>query len=49
MRVTADLLGLTPRQPPFSPALVNGQNLFVEALKTWIGQQSAGRSDQDSI
>ena len=36
VRVTADLLGLTDRQPPFSPALVDGRGLFVEALQTWI-------------
>lgn len=36
VRVTADLLGLTDRQPPFSPALVDGRGLFVEALQGWI-------------
>ena len=47
VRVTADLLGLTPRQPPFSPALINGQALFVNALRTWINDQSAATgSDQ---
>ena len=38
VRVTADLLGLTPRQPPFSPALVDGHQLFSEALKGWVEQ-----------
>ena len=48
VRVTADLLGLTPRQPPFSPALVDGRVLFVDALKTWIDAQSAATgADQD--
>ena len=48
VRVTADLLGLTPRQPPFSPALINGQTLFVNALKTWIGEQTNTNGfDQD--
>ena len=38
VRVTADLLGLTPKQPPFSPALVEGRQLFIEALKGWVDQ-----------
>ncbi|MEY3735408.1 MAG: 3-methyl-2-oxobutanoate hydroxymethyltransferase [Cyanobacteriota bacterium] len=37
VRVTADLLGLSERQPPFSPALVDGRGLFIEALRGWIG------------
>ena len=37
VRVTADLLGLTSRQPPFSPALVPGRALALEALRSWIG------------
>jgi 3-methyl-2-oxobutanoate hydroxymethyltransferase len=36
VRVTADLLGLTPRQPPFSPPLLDGRGLAVEALRRWI-------------
>ena len=36
VRVTADLLGLTDRQPPLSPALVDGRGLFVKALEGWI-------------
>jgi len=39
VRVTADLLGLTPTQPPFSPALIPGRQLCVEALKGWVQQQ----------
>jgi 3-methyl-2-oxobutanoate hydroxymethyltransferase len=39
VRVTADLLGLTPRQPPFSPPLLQGRQLAVEALRRWIAQQ----------
>ena len=39
VRVTADLLGLTPQQPPFSPALIPGRQLCVEALKGWVSQQ----------
>lgn len=41
VRVTADLLGLTPQQPPFSPALIQGRQLCVEALKGWVIQQQA--------
>ncbi len=39
VRVTADLLGLTPKQPPFSPALIAGRDLFINALKDWVSQQ----------
>jgi 3-methyl-2-oxobutanoate hydroxymethyltransferase len=39
VRVTADLLGLTPRQPPFSPPLLQGRQLAVEALRRWIASQ----------
>jgi 3-methyl-2-oxobutanoate hydroxymethyltransferase len=38
VRVTADLLGLTAKQPPFSPALVDGRRLFIDALKGWVNQ-----------
>lgn len=40
VRVTADLLGLTPQQPPFSPPLLQGRQLAVEALRGWIASQS---------
>ena len=36
VRVTADLLGLTPSQPPFSPPLLAGRQLCVEALRSWL-------------
>ena len=36
VRVSADLLGLTPQQPPFSPALLPGTQLFSEALRGWV-------------
>ncbi|NDG74989.1 MAG: 3-methyl-2-oxobutanoate hydroxymethyltransferase [Synechococcaceae bacterium WB8_1B_136] len=36
VRVTADLLGLTERQPPFCPPLLNGRQLGVEALRGWV-------------
>ena len=38
VRVTADLLGLTPSQPPFSPPLIQGRQLCVEALQGWEKQ-----------
>ncbi len=38
VRVTADLLGLTPSQPPFSPPLIQGRQLCVEALQGWVKQ-----------
>jgi 3-methyl-2-oxobutanoate hydroxymethyltransferase len=39
VRVTADLLGLTPCQPPFSPPLIQGRNLAVGALQDWVNSQ----------
>ena len=39
VRVTADLLGLTPKQPPFSPPLIPGQQLCVDALQSWVKKQ----------
>jgi 3-methyl-2-oxobutanoate hydroxymethyltransferase len=36
VRVTADLLGLTERQPPFCPPLLQGRQLCVEALRGWV-------------
>jgi 3-methyl-2-oxobutanoate hydroxymethyltransferase len=36
VRVTADLLGLTARQPPFSPPLLDGRGVAVEALRRWV-------------
>lgn len=39
VRVTADLLGLTPQQPPFSPPLLDGRQLCIDALSGWIQQQ----------
>ncbi|MEO1002706.1 MAG: 3-methyl-2-oxobutanoate hydroxymethyltransferase [Cyanobacteria bacterium J06638_7] len=39
VRVTADLLGLTARQPPFSPPLLPGRARVVEALRHWIAAQ----------
>jgi 3-methyl-2-oxobutanoate hydroxymethyltransferase len=39
VRVTADLLGLTARQPPFSAPLLQGRQLAVQALRRWIAEQ----------
>ncbi|MFM7634934.1 MAG: 3-methyl-2-oxobutanoate hydroxymethyltransferase, partial [Cyanobacteriota bacterium] len=39
VRVTADLLGLTTQPPPFSPPLLPGRQLAVEALRRWIAEQ----------
>ena len=41
VRVTADLLGLTPRQPPFSRPLIDGRGLAIEALRSWISAQGS--------
>ncbi|WP_216901121.1 3-methyl-2-oxobutanoate hydroxymethyltransferase [Synechococcus sp. CCY 9618] len=41
VRVTADLLGLTSRQPPFSPPLVDGRAIAGEALGRWVREQRA--------
>lgn len=39
VRVTADLLGLSERQPPFSPPLLQGRSLAVQALRRWLAEQ----------
>ncbi len=39
VRVTADLLGLSSKQPPFSKPLIKGRQLCVAALQSWIKQQ----------
>ena len=44
VRVTADLLGLTPLQPPFSPPLIQGRNLAVGALRDWVNSQQVPRA-----
>lgn len=44
VRVTADLLGLTSRHPPFSPPLLQGRSLAVQALQGWLAQQRHPRS-----
>ncbi|KGG11974.1 MULTISPECIES: 3-methyl-2-oxobutanoate hydroxymethyltransferase [Prochlorococcus] len=39
VRVTADLLGLTDKQPPFTKPLIEGKELFSHTLKQWVKQQ----------
>jgi len=41
VRVTADLLGLTERQPPFSAPLLDGRGLASAALREWISTLTA--------
>ncbi|OUT73350.1 MAG: 3-methyl-2-oxobutanoate hydroxymethyltransferase [Synechococcus sp. TMED19] len=36
VRVSADLLGLTEQQPPFSKALIDGNTLIQQALSQWV-------------
>ncbi|WP_320664029.1 3-methyl-2-oxobutanoate hydroxymethyltransferase [Prochlorococcus sp. MIT 1223] len=36
VRVTADLLGLSLKQPPFSKPLISGRELFIQELKKWV-------------
>jgi 3-methyl-2-oxobutanoate hydroxymethyltransferase len=42
--VTADLLGMTPRQPPFARPLVNLRPQALEALRQWVASQRAPTS-----
>ena len=37
--VTADLLGLTHAQPPFSRARMDGRSLAIKALRSWLDDQ----------
>ena len=39
IRVTADLLGLTDKQPPFCAPLVMGKEIFIQKLKEWIDSE----------
>ena len=36
VRVTADLIGLSEKQPPFCKPVFEGRKIFVEKLKEWI-------------
>ncbi|WP_269623326.1 3-methyl-2-oxobutanoate hydroxymethyltransferase [Prochlorococcus marinus] len=38
VRVTADLLGLTSKQPPFAKPIIESRELFINALKDWVNQ-----------
>ena len=40
VRVTADLIGLTSKQPPFTKALIPGRQLCIEALRSWVTEQN---------
>ena len=39
VRVTADLLGLNDKQPPFCEPLINGKNIFLDKLKKWVEKE----------
>ena len=39
IRVTADLLGLNEKQPPFCEPLVNGKKIFTTKLREWINSE----------
>ena len=39
IRVTADLLGLNDKQPPFCEPLINGKKIFTTKLKEWINSE----------
>ena len=39
--VTADLLGLTPRQPPFARAQLNLRQQALAVLQQWVAAQRA--------
>tara|TARA_Y100001968_G_scaffold105934_1_gene95798 strand:- start:1054 stop:1872 length:819 start_codon:yes stop_codon:yes gene_type:complete len=36
VRVTADILGLSSKQPPFAKPLISGREICIDALKQWI-------------
>ena len=39
VRVTADLLGLSNKQPPFSRPIIDGKKYFIERLKEWVASE----------
>ncbi len=39
IRVTADLLGLNDKQPPFCEPLINGKKIFTTNLREWINSE----------
>ena len=39
VRVTADLLGLSDKQPPFCKPIINGKKFFGKKLKEWVASE----------
>ena len=39
IRVTADLLGLNDKQPPFCKPIIDGKKYFSERLKEWVASE----------
>jgi len=39
IRVTADLLGLNDKHPPFCKPLINGKKIFISKLQEWIASE----------
>ena len=39
IRVTADLLGLNDKQPPFCKPIIEGKKYFSERLKEWVASE----------
>ncbi len=39
VRVTADLLGLNDKQPPFCNPIIDGKKYFAEKLKEWVASE----------
>ena len=39
VRVTADLLGLNDKQPPFCKPIIDGKKYFAEKLKEWVASE----------
>ena len=39
IRVTADLLGLNDKQPPFCKPVIDGKKYFGDKLKEWVGSE----------
>ncbi len=41
VRVTADLLGLSEKQPPFCSPIISGKKNFIEILKQWVESEKS--------
>jgi len=39
VRVTADLLGLNDKQPPFCRPIIDGKKYFGKKLKEWVDSE----------